>query len=81
MSRGQAGCRGRPAAIAGSLLARDKLAGGSCPGLQQRHMEPGCSSCGGAGIVWFASSPGEDYRGFVRCPGLRDPAQARPEDV
>ncbi len=24
---------------------------------------------------------GEDYGGLVRCPGFRDPAQARPEDV
>jgi hypothetical protein len=34
-----------------------------------------------AGIVGCPSSPGEDYRGFVRCPGVRDPAQARPEDI
>ena len=68
------------AAIAGPLLAGDELTGQVVSGIAAAAHGAGSSSCDGARVMRFPSSQGEDSGEFVRCPGLRDPAQARPEE-
>jgi hypothetical protein len=68
--------------FAGSLLARDELTGRVVSGIAVAAYGAGTFlSWRGWDREIRVISRGEDYRGFVRCPGLRDPAQARPEDV